>query len=149
MPTEQAHRIVKARRLIRAAYGIDPTLDAARVIRYDLIGYSVAVVRLKDSTCADGADGLMTLRVAQELPSGRVKQLRKANRTSLHGYPDIIMHLQALDDAYGTCNAASHSARTRDTAKVHEVWPGRNSHPSLRLLPGERVAVCGISRSSA
>lgn len=109
MPTEQAHRIVKARRLIRAAYGIDPALDAARVIRYDLIGDSVAVVRLKDRACADG---LMTLRVAQELPSGRVKQLRKANRTGLHGYPDIIQHLQALDDAYGSCNAASHPAHS-------------------------------------
>jgi hypothetical protein len=104
MPTEQAHRIVKARRLIRAAYGIDPAVDAARVIRYDLIGDSVAVVRLKHRTCADG---LMTVRVAQELPSGRVKQLRKANRTGLHGYPDIIQHLQALDDAYGSCNAGS------------------------------------------
>jgi hypothetical protein len=107
MPTEQAHRIVKARRLIRAAYGIDPALDAARVIRYDLIGDSVAVVRLKDRT---RTDGLMTLRVAQELPSGRVKQLRKANRTGLHGYPDIIEHLQALDDAYGSCTTASHPA---------------------------------------
>jgi hypothetical protein len=127
MPTEQAHRIVKARRLIRAAYGIDPAVDAARVIRYDLIGDSVAVVRLKDRTCADG---LMTLRVAQELPSGRVKQLRKANRTGLHGYPDIIQHLQALHDAYG---AASGAARTHETAKVHGGWQGRNARSGLRL----------------
>lgn len=98
MPTDQAHRILKARRLIRAAYGIDPKADAARIVRYDLIGDAVAVVRLRGLVVDPPS---MTIRVAQQLPSGRVKQLRKANRTSMAVYPDAFDYLEALHDAYG------------------------------------------------
>ncbi len=98
MPTDQAHRILKARRLIRVAYGIDPRADAARIVRYDLIGDAVAVVRL----CERPPDRVsMTIRVAQQLPCGRIKQLRKANRTGLLIYPDAFDYLQSLHDDYG------------------------------------------------
>ena len=98
MPTDQAHRILKARRLIRAAYGIDPKVDAARIVRYDLIGDTVAVVRLRDHVKDSPS---MTIRVAQQLPSGRVKQLRKANRTGLTIYPDAFIYLETLHAVYG------------------------------------------------
>ncbi|HTR78717.1 MAG TPA: hypothetical protein VMH39_11425 [Gemmatimonadaceae bacterium] len=96
--TEPGLRSQIARRIIKQAYGIDPKRTAARIVRYELIGESVAVVVLRE----DGPESTIEVRVAQRLTTGRVIQLEHANRCGLRGYREIVEHLEALYHEYGT-----------------------------------------------
>jgi hypothetical protein len=96
--TEAALRSQIARRIIKKAYGIDPKAAVPRIIRYELIGEGVAVILLHEGD----AEPTVGLHVAQRLPSGRIRRLRKASRAGVRGYRDVLEHLEALYVQYGS-----------------------------------------------
>ena len=98
MGTEQAQRILKARRIIHRAYGIDPRGGRADVLRYELIGADVAVVLLRDAR--DPARPVW-IRAARQSPTGEVRQLRRAS-ARVSDYRGIVQHLESLYTRYGS-----------------------------------------------
>jgi hypothetical protein len=97
MPTEQAHRIIQARTMIRGAYGNDPTFDERRVTRFEMLGCTTALVRL--SGAAPGI--LADIRLARRLSSGRVVRLLRENRADFQTFQDVMKYLEAVYAVHG------------------------------------------------
>lgn len=100
MRTAQAQRVRKAERIIRQAYRMTRETSTRRVVRFELLGSDVAVAVVRDEhaeTCAG-------VRVAQLLPSGRAKQMRKESRKQFATIGDLLSHFDALYAKYGKPN---------------------------------------------
>ena len=94
MPTEKAHRVLKARRIIRDAYG---RTRAQQALRFELLGESVALAVVPETR----ADGTIRIKVARELPDGRVARMLKESRVGFSSVRDQISYFEALYKRYG------------------------------------------------
>lgn len=108
----QARRVAKARRLIRQAYGLDPRKDADRILRVELLGEHVALVRVR----ANEPDAPPLLWLAQELSTGRVVRLRRENREHLASVSEMFKVLESLYAVYGGPNGEPPSQTAQTTA---------------------------------
>jgi hypothetical protein len=93
MPTIKAHRVQKAERIVRQAYGIDRRSIKLRVIRYELLGSDVAL-----AVVCDLAKGRTIVKVARRLADGRAMQMRKACRNN--GFASIKDQLNYFETMY-------------------------------------------------
>ena len=94
MPTRKAHRVIKARRIIRHAYG---RTRAAQAIRFELLGESVAVAVVRD----DSPDAEVAIKVARVLPDGRVSRMLKESRKGFSSVRDQITYFESLYERFG------------------------------------------------
>jgi hypothetical protein len=94
MPTQQAHRVQRARRIIVAAYGPNRAKEA---VRFELLGdaVAVAVVRLPRSSTG------VHVKVARALPGGRAARMLKECRKGFTSVRDQIEYFESLHERYG------------------------------------------------
>lgn len=99
MRLHKARQAQKARRIIREAFGITRT-GARLPVRYELLGNSVAlaVVRQKPSL---GVGGSVVIRVARQLPNGRVSRMLKECRSGFPNVGEQIRYFESLYERYG------------------------------------------------
>jgi len=96
MPTTQAHRVMKARRLIAEAYGLDAQVVCDRLLRVELLGESVAVARVR------GEDGVIPgVWVAQRQSPNRVVRLLRENREQFASVRAMLTYLEELYARHG------------------------------------------------
>lgn len=93
-PTDKAQRVLKARRIIRVAYGHARALQA---LRFELLGESVALAVVPE----DHVDGPMRFKVARILPDGRVTRMLKESRVGFLNVRDQIRYFESLYQRYG------------------------------------------------
>jgi hypothetical protein len=94
VPTHQAHRILKARRIIRDAYG---QARARQALRFELLGESVAIAVVPE----DNVQGSIRVKVARVLPDGRVSRMLKESRIGFTSIRDQICYFETLYKRYG------------------------------------------------
>ena len=94
MPTEKAHRVLKARRIIRDAYG---RARAQQALRFELLGESVALAVVPEPA----ARGVIRIKVARELPDGRVTRMLKESRAGFTDVRDQIKYFETMYQRYG------------------------------------------------
>ena len=95
MPTYKAHRVLKARRIIRDAYG---QARARQALRFELLGESVALAVVPETN----ADGVIRIKVARELPDGRVSRMLKESRAGFATVREQIKYFESLYQRYGS-----------------------------------------------
>ena len=73
VPTEKAHRVQRARRIIAAAYGMGRVNEA---LRFELLGDGIAVAVVRPSRLP----AAVHVKVARALPNGRAARMLKECR---------------------------------------------------------------------
>jgi hypothetical protein len=86
----------KAQRIIREAYGITRRGPRAPV-RFELLGDSVALAVVRTGS----ANGPLSIKVARELPDGRVSRLLKECRGGFPSVSEQIRYFETLYARYG------------------------------------------------
>ena len=94
--TENAHRVIKARRIVQAAYRRYQRDLRPKVLRYYLIGGDIAVAIVQGANAPE-----VSVRVARLLPNGTARRLLSENRDALCGYPDLYHYVEALHAKHG------------------------------------------------
>jgi hypothetical protein len=94
VPTFKAHRVLKARRIIRDAYGL---ARARQALRFELLGESVAIAVVPEVH----AEGTIRVKVARVLPDGRVSRMLKESRIGFASVRDQIRYFESLYRRYG------------------------------------------------
>jgi hypothetical protein len=92
-----AHRVKKAERIIRQAYGITRAARIRRPVRFELLGANVAVAVVRDVRC----DGPTAVKVARKLEDGRVVQMRKECRKGFESIKEFICYFDSLHERFG------------------------------------------------
>jgi hypothetical protein len=95
--TAQARRTNTAARIIRDAYKIIPPTSARHILRYELLGSSVALAVCRD----ERYDGWTTVRVARRLSNGRAVQMRKASRAQFSNLNEFLAYFDIMYARYG------------------------------------------------
>jgi len=95
--TAMATRALSAERIIRAAYGITRPQTARRVVRFELLGGSVALAVFRH----DGDVGQTCVRVARRLDDGRAVQMRKASRNRFANLHEFLAYFDEIYARYG------------------------------------------------
>lgn len=96
MRTRQAHRAQRAQRIILEAYGIRRGERQRQPIRYELLGDCVAVAVVRDRR----TPGAM-VKVARQLPDGRVRRMLKECRKGFANLKEQIRYFETLYQRYG------------------------------------------------
>jgi hypothetical protein len=94
VPTRKAHRAIKAKRIIRHAYG---RTRASQAIRFELLGDFVAVAVVRDVT----ATAEVVIKVARELPDGRASRMLKESRKGFASVREQIRYFESLYERFG------------------------------------------------
>ncbi|HEY4219330.1 MAG TPA: hypothetical protein VGM67_19435 [Gemmatimonadaceae bacterium] len=94
MPTQKAHRVQRARRIIAAAYGSGRVKEA---LRFELLGDAVAVAVVKPSR----STAAVHVKVARALPNGRATRMLKECRKGFASVRDQIEYFESLHQRYG------------------------------------------------
>jgi len=94
VPTEKAHRVQRARRIIAAAYG---STRARQALRFELLGDGVAVAVVKPARSAASVH----VKVARALPDGRASRMLKECRKGFASVRDQIEYFESLHQRYG------------------------------------------------
>jgi hypothetical protein len=94
LPTEKAHRVQLARRIITAAYG---SSRASEAVRFELLGDGVAVAVVKAPRSSVGVH----VKVARALPGGRAARMLKECRKGFTSVRDQIEYFESLHERYG------------------------------------------------
>ena len=97
MPTTQAHRTRRARRIIQRAYGGQRSSDAARLTCFELLGERTAVARVRP----EAGRKIAGIVVAQELTSERTIRLLRENRNDFQSLRELFAYLDELYERYG------------------------------------------------
>jgi hypothetical protein len=94
VPTYKAHRALKARRIIRDAYG---QARADQALRVELLGESVAIaiVPMRE------VDNRVRIKVARVLPDGRVTRMLKESRIGFASIREQIKYFESMYKRYG------------------------------------------------
>jgi hypothetical protein len=93
---ENARRAQKARRIISQAYRLDPR-RGRNPVRYELLGDSVALAVLRTNE----PDAPVIIRLARQLPDGRVSRLLKETRAGFRSIEEQIRYFESLYQRYG------------------------------------------------
>ena len=94
VPTEKAHRVQRARRIIAAAYGSNRAREA---LRFELLGDGVAVAVVKPARSTVGVH----IKVARVLPDGRATRMLKECRKGFASVREQIEYFESLHERYG------------------------------------------------
>jgi hypothetical protein len=94
VPTYMAHRALKARRIIRDAYGRTRERQA---LRFELLGESVAIAIVPEPSAA----GAINIKVARLLPDGRASRMLKESRRGFSSVRDQIKYFETMYQRYG------------------------------------------------
>lgn len=96
MRLHKARQVQKAQRIIREAFGITRTGDRLP-IRYELLGNSVALAVVRQRAC----NAPVVIKVARELPDGRVSRMLKECRSGFPSVGEQIRYFESLYARYG------------------------------------------------
>jgi hypothetical protein len=95
--TAQARRSNTAAAIIRDAYRTTRPNSARKILRYELLGSSVALAVWRD----EHDSGLTSIRVARRLGDGRAVQMRKESRTHFSTLNEFLAYFDRMYARYG------------------------------------------------
>ena len=98
MRTRQAHRVRKAERIIRKAYGITRGCKKRQPLRFELIGEDVALALVRYRSAGDE----LVIRLARQMPDGRVvRMLSECHKGGFANLREQIKYYETLYQRYG------------------------------------------------
>lgn len=98
MRTRQALRALRAQQIIGKAYGIRRGDPRHAQVRFELLGDAVALAVVRNRT----EEHTVVVKVARQLPDGRVTRLLKESRRGFENLKEQILYFEALYERYGS-----------------------------------------------